>query len=67
MTPDLAFGRRLVLVLAAVTGALFGMGLELKLAPSLSSIDPWTIPLWAAGGAALGVALALIAKRAMGA
>jgi uncharacterized membrane protein YfcA len=67
MTPDLAFGRKLVLLLAAVTGAFFGMALGFMLAPSLLLLYPWIIPVWAAGGAVLGIVLALVLKRALGA
>jgi hypothetical protein len=67
MTPDLVAGRKLVLLLAAVTGALFGMGLGLRLAPSLMSLYPWIIPVWAAGGALFGIVVALVMKRALGA
>lgn len=63
MTPDVAFGRILVLLLAAVTGGLFGIGLALRLAPQ----DPWAIPLWSAGGVAFGIVSALVMKRALGA
>ena len=66
MTPDLAFGRKLVLLLAAVTGAFFGMGLGFRVAPSLLFLYPWIIPLWAAGGAVLGIVLALAVKRSLG-
>jgi hypothetical protein len=66
MTPDFAIGRKLVLLLAAVTGAFFGMALGLKLAPSLLFLYPWIIPVWAAAGAALGIVLALVMKRALG-
>ena len=67
MTPDLAFGRRLVLLLAAVTGGFFGMGLGFRVAPSLMSLYPWIIPVFAAGGAAFGIVFALVMKRALGA
>ena len=66
-TPDLAFARKLVLLLAAVTGAFFGMALGFMLAPSLLFLYPWIVALWAAGGAALGIGLALVVKRGLGA
>jgi hypothetical protein len=67
MTPDSVFARRLWLLLVAVTGAFVGMGLGVKvLSPTYLSGNPWVLPLFAAGGAALAMALVFAAKWRLG-
>ena len=66
MTPDLAFGQRLVLLVAAMTGGFFGMGLGFMVVPSLLMLYPWMIPLWAAAGAAVVLVLVIAGRRLIG-
>ena len=49
-----------------MTGGFFGMGLGFMVAPSRMNLYPWIIPLLAADGAAVVLALVIAGRRIIG-